>query len=69
MRDKDEIDMIIKDLGSYDMVDRGSPFQPWQDLKKVKDGEVGEWVDAEDAAREILRLRRIIEEAGLGRTQ
>jgi hypothetical protein len=58
-----EIEDIIKEFDSYDMVDCGSPFQPWQDLKKVKDGEVGEWVDAEDAAREILRLRNLLKSA------
>lgn len=55
-----ELEDIIKEFDSYDMVDCGLPFVPWQDLKKVDDGEVGEWIVAEDAAREILRLRNLL---------
>lgn len=58
-----EIENIIKEFDSYDLMDCGSPYEPWREMKKVEDGEVGEWLDAEDAAREILRLRRILKSA------
>lgn len=57
-----EWEQVARELGDYEIVDTGGSFMSCRELVRVDDKfYVGDWVEAEKAAKEILRLRAEVE--------
>ena len=51
-------EIIARELGDFELVDEGSSYNTYRTMGQVNDPYyVGDWVDAEKACREIVRLR------------
>ena len=57
-----EWERIVRELGDYDLLQVCNAFETYGEMVRKEDWDyIGDWVPAETAAKEILRLRNRIE--------